>query len=392
MKTIFNFILKASRWLLAVAIPLLIIGGAILLAKKMIDNAPAPPVVDRAEVVPDVTVVKVAPKNVAARIRSQGTVEAYFRTEVASEVNGAVVEISESFQVGNQVEKGEMLLRIDSTNYVSALARAKADLASAKEQVVSEKARAEQARSDWQRLGRRSSRPSVLALREPQIATANALLLSGEAAIVQAEKDLERTVIRAPYNAIIEQRLANPGDVLSVAKVVGRLFATDRFEVRLPLSPQDIGLLELPPVSDPVTITLTSPVQPGKSWQAVIKRTEASINTTNRSTFAIAEIAFPLEDRKNYLRIGSFVQTMIEGKEMRGVYELPDSALIEDHYLWFVDKSGKLKRTGADRIMSERSTVFVRLPEIIAGSALDVVSRPLPSMQTGMQVVPVLNQ
>ncbi|MBT4276910.1 MAG: efflux RND transporter periplasmic adaptor subunit, partial [Verrucomicrobia bacterium] len=55
-------------------------------------------------------------------VKSQGTVVASTRIPLISELDGAVTEVSHAFREGGVFQKGEVLLRIDDTDYKAALA------------------------------------------------------------------------------------------------------------------------------------------------------------------------------------------------------------------------------------------------------------------------------
>ena len=93
-------------------------------------------------------------------------------TQAASEVMGRVTDVSDKFKPGGVFKRGEVMLEIDSADYVSALANAEASLADAQLVLQQEEARAEQARRDWGKLGRGD--PSDLVMRKPQIVSAKA--------------------------------------------------------------------------------------------------------------------------------------------------------------------------------------------------------------------------
>ena len=88
------------------------------------------------------------------QVESQGVVVPRTRTSLISEVSGAVLEVSEAFVVGGTFKAGDMLLKVDPTDYEVALQRAEASLISSKAQMELEKARSAQAEKEWEITGR----------------------------------------------------------------------------------------------------------------------------------------------------------------------------------------------------------------------------------------------
>ena len=86
---------------------------------------------------------------------------------------GRVLEVSPKFKSGGRFAKGEVMLEIDGSDYVAALAKAESALADAQLSLAREEARAAQARRDWKKLGRGDASDLVLGI--PQIASAKAI-------------------------------------------------------------------------------------------------------------------------------------------------------------------------------------------------------------------------
>ena len=116
---------------------------------------------------------------------------------VGAAVAGRVIEVSPSFVPGGFFEKGELLLRIDPFDYRQASVQATGAVAQADLRLATELAEADVARKEWEELG--EGKPTPLTLREPQVAEAQAALASARAALENAERNLERTAIAAPY-------------------------------------------------------------------------------------------------------------------------------------------------------------------------------------------------
>ena len=116
------------------------------------------------------------------------------RTNLISEVSGLVVEVAPQFVVGGTFAKGDILIRLDSTDYEVAKQRADAMLISAKAQLLSEQARSAQAKKEWQMSGRPLEEAPVLALRAPFLAEAESRLLQAEAEVKQAGAQVTKDI------------------------------------------------------------------------------------------------------------------------------------------------------------------------------------------------------
>ena len=124
------------------------------------------------------------------------------------------------------------------------MTRSRAAIAQANLRLETELQEALVAMEEWELLG--VGRPTPLAMREPQIAEARALLLSAEAALAQAEYDLERTIVRAPYAGRVRQERVDIGQFLSQGNSVATLYSVDAAEVRLPIPDAELAYVALP--------------------------------------------------------------------------------------------------------------------------------------------------
>jgi membrane fusion protein (multidrug efflux system) len=108
----------------------------------------------------------------------------------------------------HHVKRGDILVRLDDTDFKIALARSQASLAGARANVV-------KAKIDLARRQALAASGSVsgdeLTTAENAYATASANLRAAEAADHQAQVDLDRTVLRAPIDGVISQRQVQVG-------------------------------------------------------------------------------------------------------------------------------------------------------------------------------------
>lgn len=192
-------------------LPLLILGGCVYAAWWFIANPPVqttmemPPTLVRVEG----TVLHKTTHQIKAR--SQGAVQPRTRSTLLPEVSGKIIEINPAFRPGGFFNKDEILMKlVDPVDYETAIIVAKAAQAQAEVTLVEEKARAEQARENWKAMGR-AGQPSALVLRAPQVTQAEADVSAAKARVLKAERDMERTIIRAPYTGQVLKQSADLG-------------------------------------------------------------------------------------------------------------------------------------------------------------------------------------
>ncbi|GHD32576.1 RND superfamily efflux pump MFP component [Halioglobus pacificus] len=319
-----------------------------------------PVTVDAAEVVME---------KVRIPVSAQGTVAPMQQTSLQSEVRGRVVEVSDNFNVGGFVAEGETLLRVDPRDYQTDLLRAQAALESAESALAQERGRAEVARREWEQLpkgSQRSDEARDLYLRKPQLEQAEAQLLFARADLETAQDNLDRTIIRAPYDAIIQAKNSELGQFLNVGASIAEVVGVSMAEVRLPIPQSRLPYLNLPGVTGKETNSqaaidlYTDNGEQRQHWPARLHRTEGSYDQRSRSLFTVARVQDPYglkNTDQTPLRFGSFVSARILGKSFDNIVVLPRYLLRAGNELWVIGPGNILQsravsilKTGGDLI------------------------------------------
>ena len=130
--------------------PFLIVIGAIVIALILNQLKPEPTKAPLPEAALAVNTEIVFSTDVVLDVESQGTVKARTQTQLVSEVTGVVLEVSDQYVVGGVFDAGDILMRLDPTDYEVTLQRAQAQLISRQALLELEKARAAQASKEWE--------------------------------------------------------------------------------------------------------------------------------------------------------------------------------------------------------------------------------------------------
>jgi len=304
--------------------PILILMAAIGISAALYLLRPEPREVTLERPVTKVDVLTVQPQSVRLTVRSQGTVLPKIESELAVEVSGRIIEMSPDFRAGGRFRQGQLLCRIDPADYEAALAARRAELARAELTLAQEEALAAQAAADWNALGAGETTP--LTLRQPQLTQARALVASAEAALKQAQRDLQRTQVTAPYDGLVLSKSVDLGQYVMAnpANPVARIYATDTAEVRLPLTQREADYLNDPAVVESTVMLTASRPGSQRQWPARLVRFEGTVDPSSRLIYAVAEVDAAFDQG---LRRGMFVEAQIQGRELEAVYALPRYAL-----------------------------------------------------------------
>ena len=348
-------------------------------------NRPPTDIQEPEEFSVSVDVAKVVKQDLRIQIQAQGTVTPLKETSILSEVNGRVVEVAENFNVGGFVSEGEVLLRIDPRDYQTSLLRAQAAVESAESNLAQEKGRAQVALREWQKLpkgSQRSQEAKELYLRKPQLEQAQAQLLAAQADLNTARDNLERTIIKAPYDALIRAKHSELGQFVAAGKPLADIFSVEYAEVRLPIPQSKLAYLELPGIEgyakgSPIDL-YTDVSGEVKHWTAQLHRTEGVFDERSRVLYTVARIEDPyaLKDRtREPLRIGTFVNANIEGRELKGLVTLPRYLLRAGNFVWVVDETMHLRNRKVSILRTGGDTLYVNAGldegDLVSLTALD---------------------
>lgn len=341
-----------------------------------------------------VRVLEVRSERVELTVRSQGTVAPRTESSLIPEVSGPVVWTSPALVSGGYFEVGDTLLRIDARDYEAAVERARNGLVRAE----AELAYAKQTLERQQGLANRSvASPSALegALRAERVAAATA----GDARVAfeEAQRNLERTEIVAPFTGRVREESVDVGQFLNRGTPFATLYATDYLEVRLPISDHQLAYIDLPlgppgkaPDSSLPEVRLTARFAGAdRTWTGHIVRTEGEIDPKSRMVHVVARVEEParvIGDGGIPLTLGLFVQAEIQGRAAEEVIVLPRSAIVGEDRVLVVDDEDRLRFRQVDILRIQRDDVLVR------GGLVNRERVMVSQLQTpvdGMRVEPV---
>lgn len=326
-------------------------------------NRKGPPKVARISV--EVDTLKAA--DYALKIRSYGRVNALRQSELSSQVAGRVVYVAESMRSGGFFEKGEVLVKIEDTDYQAQLQVAYASLVQAEQNLAEEQALAQQAKEDWRRLGNQGE-ASALVMREPQLAAAQAQFESAKANYQLAQVNLQRTQIVAPYQGRVLTKNVDIGQVVSSNTVVGEVYSTDALEIELPVKNNEIPLLDLPENyldqsrDSELKVTIISNLAGQQKWQGKIVRTASSIDDETRQLHLIARIEDPFGEKAHGrmpLKIGQYVTAEILAKPIPQAIVLQNKSIYQGQYVYLYQE-GVIQRQNIDILWQNQEVAVIR--------------------------------
>ncbi|WP_339734068.1 efflux RND transporter periplasmic adaptor subunit [uncultured Sunxiuqinia sp.] len=323
---------------------------------------------------------------------------------VSPRVSGQVVHRSEAFTPGGFVSKGQSLLMIDPADYNNRLQMRKSELLQAKADLEMEMGRQHVAMQDYQLVEEGLiGENKALVLREPQLNAAKSRVESAEAAVKQAELDLERTTIRAPFDAHILSRDVALGSQVSLGESLGRLVGMDVYWVEVTIPLAKLHWLSFPgddgEKGSPVKIRSRTAWGADEFRSGHLYKLVGALESQTRLARVLVEVKDPLVQQPASeglppLMIGAFLKTEIEGKKLEDVVRLNRDYLRQNETVWVME-DGKLRIRDVEIIFRDEHYAYItgglyeddqvvttNLSTVVDGAALRV-EEPANASQAG---------
>ena len=333
----------------------------------------------------------VTKKNITLKIFTNGEVKPLNEINLISQVSGQIVEAADEFVDGGIIKAGSPLVWIDDRDYKLAVISAESRVAQASKLLEREIAESELAKNDWEELGLGEASP--LTLRIPQLKEAEAAEKAALADLEKAKLNLERTIVKLPFQGIIREKKTGVGQFVGAGSILATAFSTEEVLIALPLTDTELSYLGLPlayeeekPFTGPKVKFLSSVSNKTFEWEGRIVRTAGSIDPPTRLVYVYAEVINPYQQSPP-LAIGMFVDAIINGKTIKDGYLVPNSAVNNNSNIYAIDKNDNLEIREIEILGTDRDYVIIK-GEINEGER--VVVSPLNNAKTGMSLKPIL--
>ncbi|HKK76936.1 MAG TPA: efflux RND transporter periplasmic adaptor subunit [Saprospiraceae bacterium] len=299
--------------------------------------------------------------------QATGTVVALEDIQLSAQVSGQVIRRNPQFVPGGMVKQGTELLKIDPADYLNQIELRKSELMQAKTDLEVEMGRQKIAKQDLKLIGVDSLTQDQkdLILRKPQLSAVEARIKAAEAALSQAQLNLERTSITAPFDAQIISQDVSLGSQLNQGDAIGRLVGIEQYWVEVSLPVKKLKWLRFPDngrqTGAKVTIKNTSDWEEGDSRSGYLANRVGALDEQTRLArlFIKAPDPLNLQNRDQpELIIGSFVEVEIEGEPIEEVVRLNRDYLRTDQTVWVMENE-KLRIKPVDIKLIDAHYVYI---------------------------------
>ncbi|MEM1284286.1 MAG: HlyD family efflux transporter periplasmic adaptor subunit [Pseudomonadota bacterium] len=396
----------ATKTVISAALAIAIIAGGVFVMQLLIAARPEVPQRPASERQIAVLTQQVVQTTHSPAINVFGEVVAGRLVDLRALVAGEITDANPNLEAGRRIEAGTSLLEIDRFSYEGAVVEAEANLAEAVARLAEAEARLgleegqlasaedqlELAERDLERaeqlagtgdltdralddrrliVSQRSQtveqRRANLAIEEARLDQQRAAIQRLEWRVAQAERDLERTALLAPFSGVIRSESAEPGRLVSVNDVLATIYDDSALNVRFTLSDSQFGRLageETALVGRQITVTWSTGGQdvilPG-----TIDRLDADIAAASGGVALFGQVdqsAAPAA-----LRPGAFVSVAMADQAFGATIRVPETAIYNsDHVFAVVDD--RLQRRAIELVAWDGAFALVRSAD---GTSLD---------------------
>ncbi len=324
----------------------------------------------RVDKVPVVEVARVVKGDLEFPLRSEGVVMTRRETLLSAQVGGRIEEVHPQFEVGATFPEGAVIAKIDRLDYETAVAQAKSGLADARLSLEQEEARGAQAARDWKKIGG-GKEASEMVLRRPFLKSAEARVLAAEAALEKAIEDLNRTVIRAPFECRVRQVTLNLGATVAPGSQLGVIYDARSLMIRLPFSMDDYAQIPLGSKgaggsgvdSKGVEIALFTEIGGERyEWEGEMMWDLGEIDPATVSAYLLVKILAneALDERFRLPSPGQFLKARIDGASLADVIAVPRIAVRGRDGVSVLNEDGELELRSLQILKSKKDYVYVR--------------------------------
>ncbi|MCG8684807.1 MAG: hypothetical protein MI892_08030 [Desulfobacterales bacterium] len=361
-----------------------------------------------------VSVIPIVETSVRLTATGYGQAEPVNIAEISPQVSGNIIEKHPALDQGGMVEKGDVLIKIDDTDYAIDMIKAQAQvklsentiaqyrvsqerdkdrLPAVKQNTMLTKAEytrlktlyetdrvgtladvedAEQAYNS--ELDTQKNLIKTIALYPLQIQEAQNDLASNMADLKTAKLNLERCVIRAPFTGRVQSETIEIGTYITAGTSALTLADDSILEIQVPLSDKDafetLGLKSATGTSswfsdlDAIGCRLESVT--GKSFASMSATVHRAVeyDADSRTLYLAVRVSgLTNQEQKTDqgsvpLLDGMFCKVHFEGREVENVVKAPRTSLNSDNTV-FLARDGRLKTLAVETVMSDKESVYI---------------------------------
>ena len=321
------------------------------------------------------------------RIDAMGTVMPAESVTLQPQVGGEVVSVSDELEPGGLFNAGDEMLRIDPRDYELAVLQAESEVAQARSSLQLEQGQQAIAKREFEILNESlQDDDRDLVLRKPQLESVRAELALASARLERAKLDLQRTRVRAPFNAIVESKAVDVGARVTTTNTLAILAGTDACWVEVSVPVGELKWITIPRGNAVAgsRVRISNPVAWGADAfrEGQVIRLAGELEEEGRMARLIVKVDDPFtlkpeNSDKPVMLMGSYVSVEIEGRSLEQVATIAREYVRDGDRLWIMGADTTLEIRKVDIVFRGYDQVFVA-DGISAGEHLVITDLAAP--------------
>ncbi len=308
-------------------------------------------------------------------IVATGTVQPVEDVNLSPLVSGQVIRRDPSFTPGGFVKKNQVLLQIDPSDYRNTLELRRGEYMQSQTTLDTEMGRQQIAEQDLELIAGDSlfgdnplsEEERQLVLRKPQLNAVKANIGAAKASVDQARLNLERTTIRAPFDAHILSQNVTKGSLVSQGDILGRIVGINEYWVVATVPVSKIQWLSFPNDDSekgaPVRIENPSVWASGAYRDGYLDRQIGALDGQTRLARVLVKVQDPLATTKEMegmpkMMIGTFVEVNIQADPVTDVVRLSRDYVRSNETVW-VMKDEKLEIRQVEIVLTDDEHAYI---------------------------------
>lgn len=309
-----------------------------------------------------------------------------WQADIRSRVAGVVREVAPSALEGARVQDRGILVELENAPYLAGLEEARFALQKAELDLLRAEKKRDIALKDW-RAVKPAVAPPDMAIHLPEVRVAAQSVAAAKSRVEAADFDLRSTQVRAPFDAIITKRAVSPGQSVTEGDVLFTLLDDRVLDISVSLTEREWALLD-PNWPGEAARVLSDADRP--LGVAHIRRGGGFLDPKSRRYQLFLEVD---KAENQAILPGQFVRVLLPGKAIDKTLQVPESALTQNGFVWYLDADDRLQRFACKALFRTAGEVIVPAPAGAAeGAVYRVVTLPMSAYLPGQTVAPVAGE
>jgi membrane fusion protein (multidrug efflux system) len=361
---------------ISIIIGVLLLVGGFFGAKNVVNSAKKPKAKEN-KVIQSVFIQTVKNTDIPIIISENGRLLAKNRLELYSEVQGVMERTPTEFKPGSRFKKGQTMVKVRSDDYYANLQAQKSALQNLITSVIPDlRLDYPDAYKKWDDYLRSFDMDKSVAPLPKTTSDKEKYFITGKNIYTTYynTKNLEiihrKYNLRAPFNGILVDALANPGTVVRPGQKLGDFIDPTIFELEVAISKA-----LLPSLKVGKNVIVTDEKEATKRWNGMVGRINGRVNSDTQTIQVFIDL------KGKDLREGMYLQAQIEGEAKTNSVEIPRSLIVDQSNVYIV-KGNSLELVPISILYQNQNTVIVKGLK----DGMKLVSKPVPNSFSGMKV------